>query len=370
MGGRTAQLTGPDVHLGREGGQTAGGIDGQHAGRVVGAGQEHGVHHIDAAHRLAGLQADGVAPVGPDGLKFRCEAGRDGDTGTEVGAAFQHEKGRHHLGQAGDAAGKVGVLLHENFAGVGIEEVDGFLRVGGLNGHRVDGETGQCRCSHECSGQNQSQKPPRKGMKLHKLILLRKPGGFLAPTIRAIIKNTINEAKEKGGFSTMTLSFGGKMPRDEGAVFVAANATVLGDVTLGRGVNIWYGAVLRADEGALILGENSNVQDNAVLHCDPGGQVVLGKNVTVGHSAIVHGCTVGDNSLIGMHATILNHAVVGRNCIIGAGALVPEGMVIPDNSVAVGVPARVIKTIRDDQLAHNIENAKAYVEMGRQHAAL
>ena len=133
----------------------------------------------------------------------------------------------------------------------------------------------------------------------------------------------------------MMLSFGGKMPRDEGAVFVAANATVLGDVTLGRGVNIWYGAVLRADEGALILGENSNVQDNAVLHCDPGGQVVLGKN-----------------------------------CIIGAGALVPEGMVIPDNSVAVGVPARVIKTIRDDQLAHNIENAKAYVEIGRQHAAL
>ena len=87
----------------------------------------------------------------------------------------------------------------------------------------------------------------------------------------------------------MMLSFGGKMPRDEGAVFVAANATVLGDVTLDRGVNIWYGAVLRADEGALILGENSNVQDNAVLHCDPGGQVVLGKNVTVGHSAIVHG---------------------------------------------------------------------------------
>ena len=107
-----------------------------------------------------------------------------------------------------------------------------------------------------------------------------------------------------------------------------------------------------------------------MLHCDPGGQVVLGKNVTVGHSALVHGCTVGDNSLIGMHATILNHAVVGKNCIIGAGALVPEGMVIPDNSVAVGVPARVIKTIRDDQLAHNIENARAYVEMGRQHAAL
>ena len=168
----------------------------------------------------------------------------------------------------------------------------------------------------------------------------------------------------------MFLSFCGKVPRNEGAAFVAPNATVQGDVILKAGSTVWYGAVLRGDDGQLIIGENSNVQDNAVLHCDPGGQVVLGKNVTVGHSALVHGCTVGDNSLIGMHATILNHAVVGRNCIIGAGALVPEGMVIPDNSVAVGVPARVIKTIRDDQLAHNIENAKAYVEMGRQHAAL
>ena len=159
-------------------------------------------------------------------------------------------------------------------------------------------------------------------------------------------------------------------PADNGAAFVAENATLAGSVRLEKNSSVWYGAVLRADTGRIAIGENSNVQDNAVLHCDPGGQVVLGKNVTVGHSALVHGCTVGDNSLIGMHATILNHAVVGRNCIIGAGALVPEGMVIPDNSVAVGVPARVIKTIRGDQLAHNIENAEAYVEMGRQHAAL
>ena len=168
----------------------------------------------------------------------------------------------------------------------------------------------------------------------------------------------------------MMIQFGGKMPQDCGAAFVAPNATVLGDVVLEKGSSVWYGAVLRGDDGTLTLGENTNVQDNAVLHCDPGGAVTLGKNVTVGHSALVHGCTVGDGSLIGMHATLLNHSVVGKNCIIGAGALVPEGMVIPDNSVAVGVPARVIKTIRDDQLAHNIENARAYVEMGRQHAAL
>ena len=168
----------------------------------------------------------------------------------------------------------------------------------------------------------------------------------------------------------MFLSFCGKVPRNEGAAFVAPNATVQGDVILKAGSTVWYGAVLRGDDGQLIIGENSNVQDNAVLHCDVGGAVTLGRNVTVGHSALVHGCTVGDGSLIGMHATLLNHSVVGKNCIIGAGALVPEGMVIPDNSVAVGVPARVIKTIRDDQLAHNIENAEAYVEIGRQHAAL
>ena len=134
----------------------------------------------------------------------------------------------------------------------------------------------------------------------------------------------------------MLLPFGGKVPRDEGAVFVAPNATVLGDVVLGPGSSVWYGAVLRGDDGTLTLGENTNVQDNAVLHCDPGGAVTLGKNVTVGHCALVHGCTVGDGSLIGMHATLLNHCVVGKNCIIGAGALVPEGKIIPDDSLVVG----------------------------------
>ena len=168
----------------------------------------------------------------------------------------------------------------------------------------------------------------------------------------------------------MLVEFKGMFPDVEKAAFIAPNAAICGDVAMDEGSSVWFSAVIRGEVAPIRIGKNSNVQDNAVLHCDPGGQVVLGKNVTVGHSAIVHGCTVGDNSLIGMHATILNHAVVGRNCIIGAGALVPEGMVIPDNSVAVGVPARVIKTIRDDQLAHNIENAKAYVEMGRQHAAL
>ena len=107
----------------------------------------------------------------------------------------------------------------------------------------------------------------------------------------------------------MILSFGGKSPRDEGAAFVADNATVQGDVLLKPGTTVWYGAVLRGDSGTLTIGENTNIQDNAVLHCDAGGKVLLGRNVTVGHCALVHGCTVGDDSLIGMHATLLNHSL-------------------------------------------------------------
>ena len=162
----------------------------------------------------------------------------------------------------------------------------------------------------------------------------------------------------------MLLPFGGKVPRDEGAVFVAPNATVLGDVVLGPGSSVWYGAVLRGDDGTLTLGENTNVQDNAVLHCDPGGAVTLGKNVTVGHCALVHGCTVGDGSLIGMHATLLNHCVVGKNCIIGAGALVPEGKIIPDDSLVVGVPGKIIKQVSPEQAAANLANAAHYVGGG------
>ena len=158
----------------------------------------------------------------------------------------------------------------------------------------------------------------------------------------------------------MILSFGGKTPRDEGAVFVAANATVLGDVTLGKGTNIWYGAVLRGDEGTLVLGENCNVQDNAVLHCDPGGQVLLGKNVTVGHCALAHGCTVGDNTLIGMGAIVLNGAKIGSDCIVGAGALVTGKMDAPDGSMILGSPAKVVRPLTEAEIESNRESAREY----------
>ena len=166
----------------------------------------------------------------------------------------------------------------------------------------------------------------------------------------------------------MIVTFEGHTPELSPECFVAENAAVIGEVKLGKNSSVWFGAVIRGDEDSITVGEDTSIQDNAVLHCDPGGQVVLGKNVTVGHSAIVHGCTVGDNSLVGMHATILNHAVVGKNCIIGAGALVPEGMVIPDGSVAVGVPARVIKPVTEAQIEANLRNAEHYVEHGKVHA--
>ena len=161
----------------------------------------------------------------------------------------------------------------------------------------------------------------------------------------------------------------GKTPRDEGAAFVAESAVVAGDVTLRPGSTVWYGAVVRGDEGPITIGENANVQDNAVLHCDPGHHVVLGRNVTVGHGAIVHGAEVGEGSLIGMHATLLNGCKVGRHCVIGAGALVPEGKTIPDGTVAVGVPARAVRDASAAQTAACETNAIAYVNLGHAHAA-
>ena len=167
----------------------------------------------------------------------------------------------------------------------------------------------------------------------------------------------------------MIRSFEGKTPKTGDAAFLAASAVVLGDVTLGPNASVWYGAVLRGDAGAITVGEGANIQDCAVLHCDEGGHVTVGKNVTVGHSAIVHGCEVGEGTLVGMHATLLNHCRVGKNCIIGAGALVPEGMEIPDGMLALGVPARLVRPVSDEQRRYAAENAAYYVAEARRHAA-
>lgn len=127
--------------------------------------------------------------------------------------------------------------------------------------------------------------------------------------------------------------------------WVADTATVIGQVEMGREVSIWFGAVVRADNAKIHLGHLTNVQENAVLHTDAGIDMHIGDYVTIGHQAMLHGCTVGDCSLIGINAVVLNHAVIGRYCIIGANALVPEGKVIPDYSVVMGSPAKVVKTL-------------------------
>ncbi|WP_286236722.1 gamma carbonic anhydrase family protein [Neptuniibacter halophilus] len=144
--------------------------------------------------------------------------------------------------------------------------------------------------------------------------------------------------------------------------FVADNATVIGNVELHDRSSIWFNVVIRGDNDPIIIGPGSNVQDGAVLHTDPGYTLRLGADVTVGHMAMLHGCEVGDGSLIGIGAVVLNGAKIGKGCLIGANALVPEGMEIPDHSLVVGSPAKVKRTLNAEQVAGLQENARHYVE--------
>lgn len=165
----------------------------------------------------------------------------------------------------------------------------------------------------------------------------------------------------------MIRSFDGHTPQIPSDCFTAENATLIGQVTLEENASVWYGAVLRGDAEPIVIGKNSNVQDNAVLHCDRGFRLTLGKNVTVGHSAVVHGATVEDNVIIGMHATLMNGCVIGENTIIGAGALVKEGQVIPPDSLVVGVPAKVVRQLSEDQRALIRWNADHYSALAQKH---
>lgn len=153
----------------------------------------------------------------------------------------------------------------------------------------------------------------------------------------------------------------------DGFHFVAESAEVIGNVIIGDDVGIWFGAVLRGDNEAIAIGARSNIQENSTLHTDIGFPLSIGADCTIGHKAILHGCTIGDNSLVGMGAIVLNGAVIGRNCLIGAGALVTEGKVIPDNSLVVGSPGKVIRTLGPEaeamlklSAAHYVENAKRF----------
>lgn len=151
--------------------------------------------------------------------------------------------------------------------------------------------------------------------------------------------------------------------------WVAESAEVIGRVVLEPGASVWYGAIIRGDNDPITIGENSNVQDGAVLHTDEGIALTVGKGVTIGHQAMLHGCTIGDGCLIGIGSTILNGAKIGRNCVIGAHALITEGKEIPDNSLVVGSPGRVMKTLGPDMAELLKASADHYVANWKRHKA-
>lgn len=164
-------------------------------------------------------------------------------------------------------------------------------------------------------------------------------------------------------------AIGGLAPQVATDAWIAPSADLIGDVRLGALASVWFGAVIRADNTPILVGARSNVQEGAVLHSDPGAPCTLGEDVTVGHRAILHGCTIGDRVLVGMGATILNRAVIGADCLIGAGALVTEGKVFPPGHLIVGAPARAIRPLDDAQKALLRASAAVYAAKQREYAS-
>ena len=162
---------------------------------------------------------------------------------------------------------------------------------------------------------------------------------------------------------------GGARPSLAADAWVAPSADLIGDVQLGELVSVWFGAVIRADNTAILVGARTNIQEGAMLHSDPGAPCTVGADVTVGHHAILHGCTIGDRSLIGMGATILNRAVIGEDCLVGAGALVTEGKTFPPGHLIVGSPARAVRPLDDAQKALLKASATLYAAKQRQYAS-
>lgn len=164
-------------------------------------------------------------------------------------------------------------------------------------------------------------------------------------------------------------ALGDRIPRFGKGGWIAENATVIGQVEAGRNVSIWYNVVIRGDNDPITIGDDTNIQDGSILHNDEGVPLKIGSRVTVGHMAMLHGCTVGDDTLIGINAVVLNHAVIGKDCIIGANALIPEGKVIPDRSLVVGSPGRIIRELTDQDIESIRTNATNYVANARLYAS-
>jgi carbonic anhydrase/acetyltransferase-like protein (isoleucine patch superfamily) len=162
-------------------------------------------------------------------------------------------------------------------------------------------------------------------------------------------------------------NFSPELP-EPGNFWIAPEAVVVGRVRIKQHVSIWFGAVVRGDDEQIEIGEHSNIQDGCVLHADPGYPLIIGRNCTLGHKAVVHGCTIGDNSLIGMSATIMNGVRIGRNCLIGANSFIPENKVIPDNSLVMGAPGKVVRELNDAGIRSLSMSADLYVEKWRRYA--
>ena len=165
------------------------------------------------------------------------------------------------------------------------------------------------------------------------------------------------------------LSLSGATPRLHETAFVASGARVVGDVTLSEGASIWYNAVARGDSASITIGPRSNLQDNVSVHVDAGRPVIIGADVSVGHNAVVHGCTIGDGSLIGMGSVVLSGAQIGSGCLIAGGAVELEGTVIPDGSLVAGVPAKVRRTLTDEEREKILRNAQTYLAHIDRHRA-
>lgn len=146
------------------------------------------------------------------------------------------------------------------------------------------------------------------------------------------------------------------------SAFIAAEATIIGQAVLQAQTSVWPGAVIRADNEPIVVGRGANIQEGAVLHTDPGCPLTLAEGVTVGHQAMLHGCTVGEGSLIGIQAVVLNRAVIGKGCLVGAGAVVTEGKVFPDYSLILGAPAKVVRTLSEEEVANLRDNTQTYIE--------
>jgi carbonic anhydrase/acetyltransferase-like protein (isoleucine patch superfamily) len=165
----------------------------------------------------------------------------------------------------------------------------------------------------------------------------------------------------------LVTAVGGKEPQVHPQAFAAPTCVLAGDVTLAAGAGVWYHTVLRADCGPIVLGAESNVQDNCTVHVDPGFPVTVGERVSVGHNAVLHGCTVEDEVLIGMGATVLNGARIGRGSLIAAQALVPQGMRVPPGSLVAGVPARIKRQLTEEDREGILLNARLYLDLAREH---